>query len=175
MAQENEALPPDFRRNFFAFLADGASFRAAFTFVSPYSVLPAFVRQLTTSAPLIGLVGTIFNGGWLLPQLVTAHLVQDKPRKKPTMLAGLSGRVLFLVIALALWAGLSRHPPAMLALFFLCLGLFSVSDGVLIVAWFDILARAIPLQRRGRMIGTAQVISGLAGAGVGDLGEAGPA
>jgi MFS family permease len=35
------------------------------------------------------------------------------------------------------------------------------------VAWFDMLARAIPLKRRGRLLGIAQVIGGLAGLGAG--------
>lgn len=169
MSENQDALPPHYRWNFVAFLVDWVCFGMAFTFTNPSSVIPAFVRQLTDSAPVIGLVGTIFNGGWLLPQLVVARLINDKPRKKPYMLAGLSGRVLFWVAALALWVGLARYPTAMLILFFACIGLFAVSDGVTSVAWFDILARAIPLKRRGRLIGVAQVISGLAGVGVGAL------
>jgi MFS family permease len=35
------------------------------------------------------------------------------------------------------------------------------------VAWFDILARAIPLRRRGRMMGVGQVLIGLSGMGAG--------
>ncbi|RLC67157.1 MAG: hypothetical protein DRI48_03025, partial [Chloroflexi bacterium] len=133
------------------------------------SVLPAFVGQLTGSAPIIGLVSTVFNGGWLLPQLATAHLINDKPRKKPYLLAGLSGRILFWVIALALWTGLARNASATLILFFACLGLFAVSDGFASVSWFDILARAIPLKQRGRLISTGQFIGGIIGVGVGIL------
>jgi MFS family permease len=55
----------------------------------------------------------------------------------------------------------------MLPLFFVCLGIFTVTDGLASVAWFDMLARAIPVKRRGRLIGIAQVIGGLAGLGVG--------
>jgi len=162
-------LPPHYRWNFPAFLVDYVCFGVAFNFVNISSVMPALVSQLTDSAPVIGLVGTAFNGGWMLPQLAAARLINDKPRKKPYMLAGLSGRVMFWVIALALWAGLARHPTVMLALFFTCLGLFAASDGVTSVAWFDILARAIPLKQRGRLIGIGQFISGLAGVGVGEL------
>jgi len=164
-----DALPPHYRWNFAAFLMDYVCFGVAFTFINPSSVMPAFVRQLTDSAPVIGLVGTVFNGCWLLPQLAVAHLINDKPRKKPYMLAGLGGRIMFWVTALALWAGLARYPTAMLVLFFTCFGIFAASDGVASVAWFDILARAIPLKRRGRLMGMGQVISGLAGIGVGVL------
>ena len=160
---------PNYRWNFVAFLVDATCFGVAFSFVSPNSVLPAFVRQFTDSAPVIGLVTTVLNGCWLLPQLVSGRLINDKLRKKPYMLAGLGGRVLFWVVALALWAGLARYPTAMLILFFTSFGLFAASDGFTSVAWFDILARAIPLERRGRLMGFSHVASGLGGIGVGVL------
>ncbi len=169
MSKDSGSLPPHYRWNFAAFLVDYVCFGVAFAFINPNSVMPVFVRQLTTSAPVIGLVGTVFNGGWLLPQLAVARLINDKPRKKPYMIAGLGGRTLLWVIALALWAGLAHHPTAMLILFFACLGLFTASDGVASVAWLDIMARAIPLKQRSRLMGIGQVISGLAGIGVGAL------
>jgi len=160
---------PNYRWNFSVFLVDYVCFGLAFTFLDISTVIPAFVGQLTDSAPLIGLAGTIFSGAWLLPQLVFARYINDKPRKKRYMLAGTSGRVLMGVIALALWLGLARHPTAMLTLFFVCLGLFAASDGFASVAWFDLLARAIPLKRRGRLMGTAQFIIGVTGIGAGAL------
>ena len=169
MNKNPDTLPPHFRWNFAAFLVDYVCFGLALTFANLSSVMPAFVGQLTDSAPVIGLVDTVFRGGWLLPQLATARLINDKPHKKPYMLAGLSGRFLFFVIALALWSGLADRPTAMLILFFTCLGLFASTDGFGSVAWFDMLARAIPMSRRGRLIGVGQVISGLAGVGVGVL------
>ncbi len=169
MSKQIETLPPHYRWNFGVFMVDYICFGLGLTFASFSTVMPSFVGQLTDSAPVIGLVGTVFNGCWLLPQLVIARLINDKPRRKPYMVAGLSGRVMFLVIALALWAGLARNPTAMLTLFFICLGVFSLTDGFTSVAWFDIIARAIPLKRRGRLVGLSQVISGLAGAGVGVL------
>jgi MFS family permease len=167
--QGTETLPPHFRWNYVAFLTDYVCFGIAFTFASMGSVLPAFVDQLTDSAPVIGLVSTVFNGGWLLPQLVFARMIHDKPRKKPYLLVGIVGRLMFWVIALALWMGLAGYPAAMLTLFFTCLGLFAVADSMASVSWFDILARAVPMSRRGRLIGTAQIVGGVAGIGVGAL------
>jgi len=164
-----EALPPNYRWNFAALIVDFVSFGVAFTLISPSSVLPAFVRQLTDAAPLVGLVSTVWMGGWMLPQLVAARVIGDKPRKKPYIYIAFIGRAALWVVPLALWAGLGLHTTAMLALFFVCLGLFAVTDGFSAVPWFDILARAIPLNRRGRLIGTGQFISGLAGIGAGAL------
>lgn len=163
------SLPKDLRWNTVAFLVDYVCFGVAFTLISISSVLPAFVDELTDSAPLIGLVSTVFSGAWLLPQLIAARLINDKPRKKPYLLIAINGRVALWIIALALCLGLSRRPTAMLTLFFVCLGLFAITDGFASVAWFDILARAIPLKQRGRMIGVGQFISGLLGIGIGRL------
>ncbi|MGD2103760.1 MAG: MFS transporter [Anaerolineae bacterium] len=167
MPGPSDTTPPNYRWNFLAFVVDYVFFGVAISFVRPDSVLPAFIRQFTRSAPVIGLVSTVWNGCWLLPQVVSARWINDKPRKKPYLMVGMSGRVAFWVIGLALWLGLGRNPEATLLLFFVCLGLFTITDGLASVAWFDMLARAIPVERRGRLIGVAQIVSGLAGLGVG--------
>jgi MFS family permease len=167
MTRSSNALPPHYRRNFIAFIVDYVFFSVAISFASPSSVLPAFVRQFTRSAPVIGLVSTVFNGCWLLPQMVAARVINDKARKKPYLMMGMSGRITFWITALGLWFGLAQHPNKMLVLFFVCLAMFTITDGLAGVAWFDMLARAIPMKRRGRLMGIAQVIGGLAGLGVG--------
>jgi MFS family permease len=170
VSENPKTLPPNYRWNFGAFLVDYISFSIAFNFFNPNSILPAFVGELTDSALVIGSVSTVFSGGWLLPQLVSARIINDKPRKKPYLLAGLSGRVLFWLIALGLGLGLGqKSPAAMLVLFFICLLLWAMTDGIGSVAWFEIMAQAIPSRRRGRLLGTAQVVGGLAGIGVGAL------
>ena len=65
MSKEVTALPPGYRRNFVALLVDYVCFGVALALFNPNSVLPAFVGQLTDSAPVIGLVSTVFRGGWL--------------------------------------------------------------------------------------------------------------
>ena len=160
--------PPHFRRNFAAILIDYVSFGVAFSFLSPNAVLPAFVRTLTDSEPVVGLVNTVFRGGWLLPQLAGAAMMSSKPRKKPHLLAMIYlGRPLFLLLALLIWPGMTERPVLMLAAFFLVIALFAISDSIASVAWFDILARAIPLDRRGGLVGTAQLLIGVLGVGVG--------
>jgi MFS family permease len=165
MSKTLDALSSGYRWNHIAFMVDLVFFRVAFTFINPDSVLPVFVRQVTDAAPVIGLITTVFTGGWLLPQLVVARLINDRPHKKPYLVGGMSGRVLFWVIGLALWLGLARYPTLMLLLFFVGLGLYAIGDGTVSVAWFDILARAIPVERRGRLLGISQVIGGLGGLG----------
>jgi MFS family permease len=167
MTRPSTAPPPHYRWNFITFVVDYVFFSVALSFANPSSVLPAFVSQFTTSAPVIGLVSTVFNGCWLLPQLVAARAINDKPRKKPYLMIGMSGRITFWITALGLWLGLAQRPNVMLTLFFVCLAVFTLSDSLASVAWFDMLARAIPLKRRGRLMGIAQMIGGVAGLGTG--------
>jgi MFS family permease len=85
------------------------------------------------------------------------------------MMLGAIGRIALPTIAIALWAGLHQRPSTMLVLFFTCLVLLGLSDGVSSIPWFDILARAIPVRRRGRLFGIGQSVTGLAGIGIGAL------
>ncbi|NLF00003.1 MAG: MFS transporter [Anaerolineales bacterium] len=169
MSRQPVALPPHFRWNFTSLVVDYVSFWTAITFVSIPSVMPAFVRELTDSPIMVGLISTIYMAGIFLPQLAVARLINDKPLKKPYARFGLLGRPMLLIIAAALWAGLAERPSAMLAVFFVCLGLFATSDGGASVAWFDVVARAIPADRRGRLYAIGQVISGATGVAVGGL------
>lgn len=169
MSNERSSLPPHYRRNFLALLAEFVLFDVGMGFVNVSTVVPAFVRMLTPSAPLLGLATTLFGGGFQLVQLPFAHATRHRIHKKPLMMLGTVGRIFLWVCALALWAGLGHRPGAMLALFFCGIVTFAVSDGLVTVLWFEVMARAIPPQRRGRLFGTAQVISGLAGIGVGLL------
>ena len=169
MPEDTKPSPPNYRWNFTAFVLDYATFLIGFGFVSSVTILPALARQLTTSAPLIGLTSAMFRAGWTLPQLATARLVEGKPRKKPFFYIGVPIRIVLPAIAVALWAGLARHPGAMLLLLLLGMFLFAMSDGFMTLVWFDIMARVIPADRRVRMLGLAQVIGGFAGIGVGAL------
>jgi MFS family permease len=152
------------------FLVDFVAFALAFSFVSVFSVMPAFVRELTDSEPIVGLIGTVHAAGWLLPQLGVAAALAGRPSIKPIMLVATTvGRSLFFVQALAIWGGLAFHPTPMLVVFFACLSIYTLLDGVATVAWFDIMARAIPLAGRGRLMGIGSFLSGLFGIGAGVL------
>ncbi len=160
--------PPHLTWNAAMIAVDYVSCSVGMTFMSVGTILPAFVNHLTDSLPVIGLVSTIYSGCSLLPQLAMARWIGGKQRKKPYLMAGIaSSRIFIWIIAGALWAGLSQRPGAMLLLFFLCLGLFAAGDGSGSLAGIDILARAIPLKRRGRLLGAAQFVSAIGGVATG--------
>lgn len=150
------------------FLLDYVWFGVAFTFFSPDTVVPGMVGQLIDSAFVIGLVSATFKIGWLLPQLAVARAINHKPRKMPYLVLGLAGRIAFFLVALLLRSGLPGY-PTILILCTACFVFFTSFDALAGVAWFDIMARAIPPKMRGRMFGIGQAISGLIGIGAGGL------
>jgi MFS family permease len=174
------ALPPNYRRNFAAILGDYIGFGLAMTFISLTTVLPVFVSQLTDSEIAVGLLSTIASGAWLLPQLVYANILTNKRRKKPYVtLSALLGRPGVLLYGIALLFGLHHNPSLTLILLFCTLILLFVTDAMAAIAWFDVVAKAIPDNRRGRLMGAGQVIRGILATGIGAfiaflLGENGP-
>lgn len=147
-----------YRRNFFAGLVHGIFFQMSAAFGSIHTVLPAFVTLLTPSTVAVGLMAAIQGVGEIVPQLFTAYLVEDKPRKKPYLLAVITIR--WLAWALLAWLtyryGLTS-PGLVLAVLIILFGLFSIAGGVGAVVYADIFARAIPAARRGRFIGGRQI------------------
>jgi MFS family permease len=171
---------PHYRRNFMAFLGDYVGFGLALTFASSTTVLPDYISRLTDNEVVVGLFTAASSGAWLLPQLIFAQFLTNKRRKKPYVILGaVLGRPLYLAYALALWLGLLRSPQLVLLLFFAAQILFMGTDALAAVAWFDMLAKAIPEERRGRLIGVSQVVRGLLAFGAGLiiaalLGDSGP-
>lgn len=162
--------PEHFRHNFLVLLTDYVFFGVAYAFLNPNTVLPSFARTLTDLEPLIGLVPTVMAAGWLLPQLGAAAWFGRASRKKPYLLRAIyTGRPVYFLLALAIWAGLTRYRLPMLAAFLAGLLYFNVLDGIASVAWFDLLAATIPAEHRGRLVGIAQFLSGVLSIGVGGL------
>lgn len=150
------------RRNYFAFMGDYIGFALAMTFASTTTVLPDLVGRLTDSEIAVGLLATITNGAWLLPQLIYANWLTNKRRKKPFFILGsLIGRPLYLLYAVALGLGLYRQPVLALLLLYGVQFIFFGSDALVTVAWLDVMGKVIPEARRGRLIGRSQLISGL--------------
>lgn len=153
---------PHYRRNFASFAGDWVFFVVGMAFVSYTSVIPSFINRLTDYAPLVGLVTAIAAGAWLLPQLFAANFVASRERKKPFVIAlALIGRPMYLLVALAILLTGGTNPSLLLVIFFVAETIFSATDGLSSVVFFDMLSRSIPPERRGRFYTTPQVIGGL--------------
>ena len=168
--KESLAPYPYYRHNLICLVMDFIAFGTAMAFVNVSTVLPSFVNELTDSALLVGLISTLISGSWLLPQLIAANYLADKPRKKfYILLPAALGRPVWWILGGMLLAVGGRAPTLILVAFFAGLVLFMGTDGLAAVAWFDVFSKSVPAERRGRVVGASQIASGIAGVGVGWL------
>ncbi|MFN2132240.1 MAG: MFS transporter [Anaerolineae bacterium] len=155
----------NYRWNFAANLWDIAFITFGLNLVSQTTIMPLLVSELTTSRIAIGLIPAIYSLGFLLPQLLMASHAEGLRVNKPfvMLLGGLGERGPYLLIGLAiLWLG--RPAPALtLILFFLLLATTATSNGMATPAWFSMIAKVIPTQKRGLWSGTARSLGALLG------------
>ena len=157
-----------YRRNFVAGLIHGIFFQAAAAFGSIHTVLPAFVALLTPSTVAVGLMAAVEGVGEIVPQMFTAYLIEDRPRKKPYLLAIITVRwISWAVIAFLTFRYAATRPGLVLAVLIALFGLFSLAGGMGTVVYADVYAKAIPVQRRGRFVGLRQMIGYLMAIGAG--------
>ncbi len=148
-------------------LTEFALFWFGFSFASSATILPLFVSKLTISPLAIGLVAVISQGGWYLPQLFTANVVERLARKKPVVinLGFFLERVPSWLLVLAALSA-AGSPTVALTLLFVGLAWMNLGAGLVATAWQDLVARCFPVDRRGRFFGTASFL----GAGAGAMG-----
>lgn len=169
MSQAAKTLPP-YHRNAIALICDFSLFSMAMSFIGVTTVLPSFLATLTHSALIVGIGSGITRGAWLLPQLLVAGVITKLPYRKPLIVgAAWASRPILLLIAWAVWRYSVVAPGVTLALVLGGLFILFAADAVASVPWFDHLARTIPAQRRGMIIGAGQIIGGLGGIGIGAL------
>ena len=158
-----KAMAAHRRRNFAFLIVDGATFAFAISLLSEATIMPAFVSALTGSSLLVGLVAATFAIGHYLPQLVGAHLVLGRARRKPLFL-GIVIAERFGILAIALSATLIgvAPPNLVIALFFIAFAFYSVTTGLIGPVYGDFVAKALT-KSRGVFFGTVQLIGGALG------------
>jgi MFS family permease len=159
----------NYRWNFTVNLLDGATFWFGITFISSSTIAPLFISKLTDSPLPIGLVAAIAQSAWFLPQVFTANVVEQLPRKKPIVINlgfFLERLPMWMLVLSALVAGVS--PLLALLLFFTGYAWHGLGAGTIATAWQDLIARCFPVDRRGRFFGLANFL----GAGMGVVGSA---
>ena len=161
----------NFRWNFAVNTVDLSFYSFGFTLVSQATVMPLLVSHLTSSKLLIGLIPATYSLGYLLPQLLTANFAESLRRKLPflTLVGGLVERTPFLWIGLVVWLLAKPSPTITLVAFFLLLATTAAGNGLCNPAWYDMIAKAIPVERRGLWAGVSNslgALMGIAGAAV---------
>lgn len=151
------------KRNFWLLVVDGATFAFAISLVSETTIIPAFVSALTGSSLLVGLVAATFAIGRYLPQLVGAHLVIGRARRKPLFLAIVVAER-FGILAIAISASLIGLVAngLVLTLFFAAFALYAITTGLIGPVYGDFVAKGLT-KSRGVFFGTVQLIGGVLG------------
>ncbi len=156
--------------NFGVNLLDISFMMLGMSLVSRETVMPVLVSSLTDSKLAVGLIGATVGLGFYLPQLLTAEYTERLRYKKPFVvtLGFLGERLPYLLIAVTIWLWALRAPLAALTLFFIFLGMTTFSAGAANPGWYDMIAKVIPVHRRGLWSGLGHSL----GAGMGIAGAA---
>ena len=151
--------------NFTVNLIDIAFITLGISLVSRDTVLPVLVSTLTDSNLAIGLIAALYGMGIYLPQLLTANFTERLRYKKPfVMLVGSVGeRLPYLLMGVAVWLFAVPAPNMALVLVLGCLALSGFSAGAATPAWYDMIAKVIPVSRRGLWSGLGHGLGALMG------------
>jgi MFS family permease len=155
-----------YRWNFTVNALDGAFFWFGMTFIASSTILPLFASHLTTSLLLIGLIPLIDTAGTLIPQLFVANWVERRPRKLwfPAGLGFFTERMPVFLLAPLMYLLLRANQPVLaLVSFYLLYTWKSFGGGIIIIGWQDMIAKIIPLDKRGRFFGITNFIGSAAG------------
>jgi len=165
LARVDAEVNQNLRWNMTVHLLDGALFWFGINFAAGTTIVPLYVRRLTESRLFIGLAASVVNSGWYIPQLLTVNYIERQPLKKPIVInfGFFAERLPLLGMAASAFLLAARSPAAALALFLLSLTWFNVGAGLIAVAWQDMFAKVIPVQFRGRLLGTANAAGTAAG------------
>jgi MFS family permease len=168
-AEAQKEIEKNFRWNFTVNMLDGASFWLGASFISSSVILPLYLSHFTSNPILIGLIPFFASAGYLLPQIFTANAVQRTPVKKfwPVNLGFFLERLPIILLAPGAYFLATNHPVAALAAFLTCYGWHCLGAGTIGVGWQDMIAKLIPVDKRGRFFGISNFIgngSGILGA-----------
>lgn len=147
------------RRNFILVFLDLVLFGTAFTLISGTTVIPDFVRHLTNSDLVLGFVGSIYNVAWLLPQLVLAQLINRGTRRKPFITwTAIPFRLVMVAMAIGIAIIGPNNVTAILLIFLVGYTLFAAADGIVDIAWADLVGTAIPDRWRGALLSAGEFL-----------------
>lgn len=160
----------NYKHNFIVNFIDGTAFWFGASFFSYRTILPVYLANLTESEIAIGLLSTIIATGWLLPQLFTANWTQRLPVKKvaPVKWGFFTERMPIFLLIPAAWLATVNTTLAIIA-FFILITWHLFGAGLIAVGWQDMIAKIIPIDRRGRFFGLTNfggTATGILGASV---------
>lgn len=166
MAKKFDAfVAKNFRWNFSVNLIDITFITLAFSIVSRETITPLLVSNLTDSKIAIGLAPAIFSISFYLPQLFAANHAESLKLKLPfvMLIGGLLERVPYLFVGIAILLFAESAPLLALLCLYLVIGLGAFGAGVATPAWFSMIGKVLPVNRRGIFFGLSAGLGTLMG------------
>ncbi|GIV97248.1 MAG: MFS transporter [Herpetosiphonaceae bacterium] len=149
-------------RDYWFGIANGVLFTLAEALSDANLVLALFIRELGGPLTLVGLLPSLKNGGWLLPQLVAAGRLQARRLVLPVYRKASIARVIAwsaLTATIFFAPELGRGPA--LWLFLLFYAAYNLGGGASGLAFQVVVAKVIPPSRRGSFFGYRNLLGGL--------------
>ena len=155
--------------NFSAMLAHGLLGQTGFRLINAPTFLPHFAAELAGAASGGTVMRAVQSLGQFLSPLLAVSIIEHRPHaKRLGVVFGSAMRVQILLLGLV--ALLIPKGPLALALVWTFVGLFGLAQGMQGVAFQVVMAKVIPLDRRGRLLGLRDLVSGVVFIGVSALG-----
>jgi hypothetical protein len=162
LAQDSAQSFPHLRRNFWLGVSNGIAYNLYIVVLSTEVVMALFVSKLTASNLLISLLVPIELGSWYFLQLLLSGYVQRQPRSLPLYrLMGVVRVAAGTVLALA--ALTLKASPVLLVVFLSGFAVNSVAAGLAALPFMNVVAKTIPITRRGVYFGWRRFLGGALG------------
>ena len=153
-AESNGKMREDLTQNFLFLLLDLGLMMAASNFASTVTVVPAFVKQLTQSKLIIGLIPSLaMLGGGLVQILVANYTRQLDSKKRFVVIVTAGERLPYLVFALMAMFYVHISVEWFLTVFLVLIMISNLAMGIGAPPWLDIIAESVSRKRRGRFFG----------------------
>lgn len=140
-------------RRFWRIATAGVFFQGAAAAIDSGTIVATLVHGLTGSAFGVGAAAAIARAGWLVPQVFVGYVAQRRTQRMPLYGVGAFGRAACLAaLAALLFVGAQLPRGWLIGLFFVLWTMYSFIGGIVAVPYNDIVARAVPSQRRSRLL-----------------------
>jgi MFS family permease len=149
-------------RNFWLGVANGALFILGSTFISGNIVMPLFLQNFTDSKTLIGLASAFLSIGWYLPQFFEGYFAEKTTTKMPIYRFAAWIRISsFAALTLAVLLLADNRTGLSIFVLMVLIFFYSFSGGISGLAFMDIVAKTVPVKRRGAFFGGRLFFGGL--------------
>jgi MFS family permease len=154
-----------FWRNYLAHGVEGGLYMAGLVFLSESTVLPVMVKGLGGPVWLVTLIPILMAVGSQLPQLLVAHWIEKIHWVKGlVMTTGVLQRLPYLLAGLTLLYLAPSHPGLALVAVALCPLVCGLASGFSATAWWELVAKTIPENRRSSLWAVRNIIAMALGA-----------